>query len=898
MQNLLTLRKIVSLAVLTIISIASVTLAEAQKPGGGGGSSGANQNAGASQTQAGQQGAGGSGGGGGGSGAGSALQGVSFSRGSWDQLTSLPPPETFSFHSIATKYDNLGWPQSYRKSVLIFCYTLAENLSGTNPFILEPTKPDRAHLVDPGKHELCTNQVKSSHKAVSLIGGRYLVFRIDMSNIPAEVLGRIQTINLNVTSQSGSSLNSQRGSTINPTTERPSMALLSERRLRYCANPKQGALSEYQVAGQPLGDAFCNDAKLEDEEKDKKVVLYLAWPGPLVADTIASVSANVIYTPVPTAVPWKGNTFYPAGSIVISETDKGTNGHYYLSLKPGISGSDPKKILFDTDLVPVRQFEEGGVYWRDVGETEGSFDSWKAHHTYAQREHIRVSRETGKDHLFEAETGGVSGATKPGRLKTTKIHDVVYDSDRSTTGLSWERIGPICQQSTPPGSSGSGGGNSATTSGGGVNSASSLKIPSLGEWKKDTTYNMGDLIEPPVPGNCHYYQARKDGTSGTEPPEFPIGATQVYDGHDKDEKNVKCPVNAKVRDGVCWQDMGFFSIPAWAQNTAYAEGNYVTPSAANGFFYKALNSGVSGSVAPAFPLDGDAPVVESAGLIWLDLGPGSTPPQAIKTLKKWSPNTPYVLTDGLFDPDTGHYYLAIQPGISGSDEPPFDVPAPQVVTDSGSSPQNVEWQDLGTTLPASASLGTQPSDQTVNVLNLTYPQIQLLGRFNLTSGVVMTSVRPPSITSYTGSGPTPANKNSGAPATTGTGCPTGITSCTVYAWSKGSHLIDPVLGVTVYAIPLDAERPYRWADMFPAPTLNISLSSPTSNFHTGFSSEFLIRNLQIVYGASFVQQSRLGLPITSVGAQMTSIYTTKKFTTGGFVGFTFNISGFIQALIP
>jgi hypothetical protein len=490
-----------------------------------------------------------------------------------------------------------------------------------------------------------------------------------------------------------------------------------------------------------------------------------------------------------------------------------------------------------------------------------------------------VSRETGKDHLFEAETGGISGATMPIRLSTTEIRDVVYDSDPSTTGLSWARIGPICQQSPPPQPTG-GGANSGTP-----NSVTPLKIPSLGEWKKNTTYNMGDLIEPPTPGNCHYYQeTKKQGTSADKPPKtFPVSGTAVSDGTAE------------------WQDMGLFNIPAWQEGTAYVEGDYVTPSPGNGFFYRALTSGVSGSVVPAFTLYGDAPVVDSAGLIWLDLGSGSTPPQAIKTLKKWSPNTPYVLTDGLFDPDTGHYYLAIQPGISGSEEPPFDVPAPQVVTDLGSE-QKVEWQDLGTTLPASASLGTQPSDMTVNLLNLTYPQIQLLGRFNLTSGVVMTSVQPPSITSYTGSGPTPANKGTGAPATTGTGCPTGITSCTVYAWSKGSHLIDPVLGVTVYAIPLDAERPFRWADMFPAPTLNISLSSPTTNFHVGFSSEFLIRNLQIVYGASFVQQARLAGAISRVPpittGQPTALYTTKKFTIGGFVGLTFNISGFIQALIP
>jgi hypothetical protein len=882
MQNHLAFGKIANVAILIAVYLFTVAVAEAQK--GGGGNPGANQNAGAGQTQAGQQGAGGSGGGGAGSGAGSALQGVSFSRGSWDQLTSLPPPETFSFHSIATLYDNLGWPQSYRKSVIIFCYTLTENLSGTNPFILEPTKP--VDLLSPGDRELCTNQVKSLHKAVSLIGGRYLLFRIDMSNIPKEVLDRIQTINLNVTSQSGSSLNAQRGSTINPTTMRPSMALLSERRLKNCPNPVQGALpeyggalSKYRVAGYELGVEFCNSLTFRNEEDEdlgpnRKVALYLAWPGPLMADTISSVSVNLIYTPVPSAVSLQANTFYPAGSIVISKSGNSTNGHYYLALDAGRSGPNPDMVDFNEDLVPVQEFGEGGIYWRDLGEVSSTADSWQPRYPYVKGNLIVVARAAAASHLFEAETGGVSGPSRPAAFTTRQVRGVIYDGGGA--GLSWQKAGPICQQSA---SSPSPAGSAAQLN---------KSIPGLSKWAAGTQYKVGRLIEPPDSGNCHYYQAqKKGGTSGKFPPEF-LGTAPVYDGDDKDTKGVGCGAGAGG-NGVCWQDMGMVSIPAWAAATGYARGAYITPNPGNGFYYQATTSGVSGSVPPAFPVEGDDPVVESAGLIWIDLGSSSTAPTAVKVLKKWAPNTAYMLGDGLLDPSTGHYYVAIQPGISGHDEPPFSVPAPQVVLDSG-----IRWQDLGTTLPSSTSVGTQPSDQTVNVLNLTYPQTQLLGRFNLTSGVVMTSVRPPSITSYTGSGPNP-NAN---PPTTGTGCPTGISSCTVYAWSKGAHLIDPVLGVTVYAIPLDAERPYRWADMFPAPTLNISLSSPTSNFHAGFSSEFLIRNLQIAYGASFVQQSRLGLPITLVGAQPTSIYTYKKFSTGGFVGFTFNISGFIQTLVP
>jgi hypothetical protein len=60
-----------------------------------------------------------------------------------------------------------------------------------------------------------------------------------------------------------------------------------------------------------------------------------------------------------------------------------------------------------------------------------------------------------------------------------------------------------------------------------------------------------------------------------------------------------------------------------------------------------------------------------------------------------------------------------------------------------------------------------------------------------------------------------------------------------------------------------------------------------------------MRNLQLVYGISTVQETRLSGNITAVGYnQWTSLSTTKKFNRGGFIGVTFNITGFIQSLIP
>jgi hypothetical protein len=59
------------------------------------------------------------------------------------------------------------------------------------------------------------------------------------------------------------------------------------------------------------------------------------------------------------------------------------------------------------------------------------------------------------------------------------------------------------------------------------------------------------------------------------------------------------------------------------------------------------------------------------------------------------------LGDGIFDTKTGHYYVAIQSGISGKHNPTFFVPAPQIVQDNPKSTAAIEWEDLGTTSPTS-----------------------------------------------------------------------------------------------------------------------------------------------------------------------------------------------------
>jgi hypothetical protein len=724
-----------------------------------------------------------------------AFEGSTYSRDTWNQISVLPPPETFGFpkDDVSKFLDNLQG-HSMRKDVLIYCYRVRLNLSAGLPLIFEPTPAPP----DVSKYELCANQIQTVHRGVSLVMGRYLVLRVDMSGLPAEVRARIQTLNLNVTSAAGTPFNSQRGSTLNPSLVRPRMALLSGRPFPCATDGHQ--FHPYRLNGQWLRDAFCPRGLNPDPLVPDPAVVYLVWPGPLVADTVPTISASLIYTPVTPGLPWKPNTFYSAGTIVISNTNGQTNGHYYMAMASGLSPAVAPP--FDTGVVHVPEFRD----------PEDGY------------------------------------------------------------GLVWQKIGPVCQPA--PGA--------ATQF-----SAALAGVP-VTIYTPGNPYQTNDFVIPPVPGNCHAYRAI------VAPPAVVVDAAVPPTPLPQFSTSGQTVADATGSE-LSWQDMGFVAAPTWTASVAYSEGALVTPSPTNGYMYQATVAGVSGTFQPDFPVaDGAPPVSESTGLLWLDAGSGSTQPSAIQHLKKWTPRTAYALGDGILDNATGHYYLAIQPGISGPEPGPhFFVPAPQVV--DGTTQQ---FQDVGTSPPASAALGTQPADETASANNLTLPQTHSLAWFNLASGVIVSSLRPPAVASYAGVGP---SSNS---TTFPDVCPTGVSACTLYTVSPGSHLVDPVLGLTVYALhPFDFEQPFRLQDLIPAPTFNLSVLAPTTNFHVGLASEFFVRNLQLTYGASIVQETRLpsGTPAATISGQPAYLTTVKRFNKGGFFGFTLNITGLINAaagLIP
>jgi hypothetical protein len=87
-----------------------------------------------------------------------------------------------------------------------------------------------------------------------------------------------------------------------------------------------------------------------------------------------------------------------------------------------------------------------------------------------------------------------------------------------------------------------------------------------------------------------------------------------------------------------------------------------------------------------------------------------------------------------------------------------------------------------------------------------------------------------------------------------------------------------------------------WGWVVPVPTVGLSLSSPTTDFFLGGSSEFpFLRNVQLVYGAHLARVPSLGANSFQNPTDSTQPPTTTSMRFGSFVGLTFNLD-FIKTL--
>lgn len=67
------------------------------------------------------------------------------------------------------------------------------------------------------------------------------------------------------------------------------------------------------------------------------------------------------------------------------------------------------------------------------------------------------------------------------------------------------------------------------------------------------------------------------------------------------------------------------AFPAWATGVNYAVGSIIVPTVANGFYYKAVQPGISSTPEPTFPTTPGVEVPDGGQLVWVNAGPTTGP---------------------------------------------------------------------------------------------------------------------------------------------------------------------------------------------------------------------------------------------------------------------------------
>lgn len=167
----------------------------------------------------------------------------------------------------------------------------------------------------------------------------------------------------------------------------------------------------------------------------------------------------------------------------------------------------------------------------------------------------------------------------------------------------------------------------------------------------------------------------------------------------------------------------------------------------------------------------------------------------------------------------------------------------------------------------------------LQLVQTSLPQVHTLSYFNVATGILGSTIKDQAFNRVL---VTPATASTVAQYKTVT--------------QDGDPRVMPVLFFTAYLFrPIDAEVPFEKWDIIPQPSVGFSLSSPSSDFFFGGSSEFLKRNVQIVYGYHYGQTTHLISGQVDDPTSKDAPQTQKRFDNGFFAGLTFNID-FIKGL--
>jgi hypothetical protein len=290
----------------------------------------------------------------------SALPGLSYDQADWTRLTL--PKMKFTKRYVACFEMNYG-NSSAQPFVLIPVHPTNLEAAGNTGFDMSCSSVSKNDQ-EPEMQKWCKAHPTGSWSPCSpvdadhpILMGQTLVIGIDPHKISQD---RLKILNFNITSTASSP--------INPTPIRPSFS-------------SSGAVA---LAGGAL---------------------YMVWPSQIPGDVIPTISVNLIYTPPVPGEAWTKQTFYPFGSIV---TPRSRNGHYYMAVGSGISGSS--EPVFPISLPSA--VADGTIVWQDFGPASATGSGkapgpWLASHSYDQGDSI-IDPYNG--HIYIAMNKGTSGA--------------------------------------------------------------------------------------------------------------------------------------------------------------------------------------------------------------------------------------------------------------------------------------------------------------------------------------------------------------------------------------------------------------------------------------------------------------------------------------------------------
>lgn len=174
--------------------------------------------------------------------------------------------------------------------------------------------------------------------------------------------------------------------------------------------------------------------------------------------------------------------------------------------------------------------------------------------------------------------------------------------------------------------------------------------------------------------------------------------------------------------------------------------------------------------------------------------------------------------------------------------------------------------------------GVLSSDgSTAQVFTSSLPQVHALDFFNISTGIVASTLRDNTFTRVIKT-PSDPTKTPPLPATFTT------------TQGKTGQRVAPALFFTWYFFrPLDPEVPYQRSDSIPEPTVGFSLTNPGSDYFFGASSEFLVRGVQLVYGFHYGKITELTPNQVDDPFSSAAQATQQKFVGKAFIGATFNI---------